>query len=211
MTWTRTAVIEYSRDDSRRAVIEIPGELNQPLILLEFEFSGYEINLPGELIQFIDIESIGRAVISRTQVIDSLQLIRLSAFQPYRLLFVPINQLPDTYTLSVWSNDDMNLFNPATVTVPARTATSNTAPATVAASTTSVSVLAANSNRKGGTIWNNTTGTALIAFHTAASTSAYSLQLVAGGYLNLDPNYIGPISAIWAASQTGNLLVSEFV
>lgn len=50
----------------------------------------------------------------------------------------------------------MPLFNPSPVTITPSTSGTAT-PTSVAASTSSVALLAANSNRKGTTIWNNST------------------------------------------------------
>lgn len=101
----------------------------------------------------------------------------------------------------------MPLNNPATVTV--NTPTSSTAtPSTVTASTTTITVLAANSNRKGGTVWNNSTAKLYIEFGATASTSAFTAILEAGGYYEIPFSYTGAISGIWLAAN-GNALVRE--
>ena len=101
----------------------------------------------------------------------------------------------------------MALFNPASVTVAESTSGTST-PTTVAASTTSVTILTANSNRKGATIWNDSTATLYLEFGATATTSAFTAKLLAGGYYEVPFNYTGVISGIWTAAN-GNALVRE--
>jgi hypothetical protein len=103
----------------------------------------------------------------------------------------------------------MALFNPASVTV--NQPTSNTsASSTIAAAITSNTILAANFNRKGATIWNNSTANLYIDFDSAASTSDYAVKIASGGYYELPFSYTGIISGIWDAVN-GNALVRELI
>ncbi|MEH1912747.1 hypothetical protein, partial [Nostoc sp.] len=70
----------------------------------------------------------------------------------------------------------MALFNPANVTVGESTSGTST-PTIVAANIASVTILAANSNRKGGTIWNDSTATLFIEFGATATNSAFTAKL----------------------------------
>lgn len=101
----------------------------------------------------------------------------------------------------------MALFNPASVTVTESTSGTST-PTTVASSATNATILAANSNRKGATIWNDSTATLFIEFGTTATTSAFTAKLYAGGYYEVPFHYTGVISGIWSAAN-GNALVRE--
>lgn len=101
----------------------------------------------------------------------------------------------------------MALYNPASVIVSPSIATTST-PSAVNASTTSVTILALNSNRKGATIWNNSTADLYIDFDSAASTSDFAVKLSAGGYFELPFDYTGVISGIWSAAN-GAALVRE--
>ncbi|MCC5635650.1 hypothetical protein LC593_07255 [Nostoc sp. CHAB 5844] len=101
----------------------------------------------------------------------------------------------------------MPLSNPPQVTV--NNSTSSTAtPTSVTSSTTNTTIVAANSNRKGGTIWNNSTAKLYIEFGVTASTSAFTAVLEAGGYYEIPFNYTGVISGVWA-SANGSALVRE--
>ncbi|MEH2287173.1 hypothetical protein [Nostoc sp.] len=101
----------------------------------------------------------------------------------------------------------MALYNPASVTVV--TPSSNTStPTSVDAATTSNIILAANSNRVGATIWNNSTANLYIEFGATTTTSAFVAKISPGGYYELPFRYIGVISGIWDAAN-GKALVRE--
>jgi hypothetical protein len=101
----------------------------------------------------------------------------------------------------------MALFNPAQITIPSSTSGTST-PTSVAANITSVMILAANSNRKGATIWNNGTANLFIEFGATATASAFVAKISAGGYFELPFCYTGIISGIWDVAN-GNALVRE--
>jgi hypothetical protein len=98
-------------------------------------------------------------------------------------------------------------------TMPVKNASSSTSVlSSVAASVTSVTVLAANASRLGATVFNDSTATLYLAFSaSAASTTAYTVQLAAGGYYEL-PNsglaYVGAMTGIWSAAN-GSARVTE--
>lgn len=87
----------------------------------------------------------------------------------------------------------------------------NNAPITsVAGSTVSVSILAANQERKGVNIFNDSSSAMYLAFAATASTSAYTVKIPAGGLYEM-PNptiYLGNLSAVWDTA-TGNARVTE--
>ena len=99
----------------------------------------------------------------------------------------------------------MPLNNPSAL--PATNSTTST-PATVAASTTSAVLLAANSARKGATIWNNSNNNLFIDLGPTASAATYSARLISGGYYELPFQYTGAISGIWDGTN-GNCFVRE--
>jgi hypothetical protein len=103
----------------------------------------------------------------------------------------------------------MALFNPAQVTVTTQTSSSAT-PSTVAASVTSGTIVAANSNRKGLTIWNDSTANLHIDFDASVSTTDYAVKIAAGGYYEMPFNYTGIISGIWDTAN-GNARVRELI
>ncbi|MCC5641097.1 hypothetical protein LC593_35810 [Nostoc sp. CHAB 5844] len=102
----------------------------------------------------------------------------------------------------------MALYNPPSVTVTTPTSSTST-PTTVAASVTSQTIAAINSNRKGLTIWNDSTATLYIDFDSAASATDFAVKISAGGYYEMPFDYTGVISGIWSAAN-GSALVREF-
>lgn len=82
---------------------------------------------------------------------------------------------------------------------------------TVALSTATATVLAANTNRKGAYVVNESTspGIALIALATAATLTAYSVPIAVGGFWEMPiPAYTGALSGI-TASTSATLRVTE--
>jgi hypothetical protein len=79
----------------------------------------------------------------------------------------------------------------------------------VAANAASVTLLAANTNRKGATIYNDSSAVLYLLLATGpASATANTLQIVGGGYYEVPYGYTGIIVGIWA-SATGNARVTE--
>lgn len=103
----------------------------------------------------------------------------------------------------------MALFNPASVTLTESTSGTST-PTTVVASISSTTILAANSNRKGMTLWNDSTATLYLEFGAIATASAFVAKISASGYYELPFHYTGVISGIWSAAN-GNAFVRELV
>ncbi len=77
-------------------------------------------------------------------------------------------------------------------------------------SITSQTLLTANSSRKGGSIYNDTTiGTAYVKLGTTASTSGFTFKLGPEAFYELPyPAYTGRIDAI-STLASGNLLITE--
>ena len=79
----------------------------------------------------------------------------------------------------------------------------------VAASVSDTLLLAANSSRKGGTVYNDSSAILYLSLGTvAASTSSYTLQCAAASYYEFPFGYIGEVRGIWAAAS-GNARVTE--
>lgn len=82
-------------------------------------------------------------------------------------------------------------------------------PTTVGSSNTNVVLLKANPARRGATVFNDSTAILyLLLADAAASTSKYTVQMVAGSYYEVPYNYAGPINGIWA-SVNGNARIVE--
>lgn len=80
----------------------------------------------------------------------------------------------------------------------------------VAASATTVSLLASNANRKGATLYNDSTAILYLKLGATASTTSYSVQMASNTYYEVPYGYIGAIDGIWALA-TGNARITEIV
>ncbi len=79
----------------------------------------------------------------------------------------------------------------------------------VAGNAGSVTLLAANTARKGATLFNDSTVTCYVLFASSgASTTAYNVQMPANSYYEVPFGYSGAIVGIWA-SATGSMRVNE--
>jgi hypothetical protein len=100
---------------------------------------------------------------------------------------------------------------PAPATVTSKTTPSGTgSPATVASSASSVTVLAANANRLGATVYNDSTQVLYLLLQTGgtATTSTYTIQMASQSYYEVPFAYNGALIGIWA-SANGNARVTE--
>lgn len=81
----------------------------------------------------------------------------------------------------------------------------------VASSATSVEILAANKDRNGFTLYNDSSAILyLLLSDGTASTSVYTTQVAAnGGFFEAPYNYRGAVNGIWATAN-GNARVTEF-
>jgi hypothetical protein len=84
---------------------------------------------------------------------------------------------------------------------------------TVASTTTATALIAANTSRKGVTIF-NTDGNALYVLlassGTPSATNANYVIPATTGYWEIPYGYTGPIRGAWAADGTGAALIGEF-
>lgn len=128
-----------------------------------------------------------------------------------------------TAVLMGWSEADGEMRTVAVDTngklATTATVSSGDAPATgtitsvndAAASTT---ILASNANRKGATVFNDSTSILYLALsNTTASTTVYSVQVPAGGYYELPVCdcgvYTGILVGIWSADASGAARITE--
>lgn len=96
----------------------------------------------------------------------------------------------------------VNSIGAELTTFPISPSTSTTATSTnVSANTSSVTLLAANTSRKGATIFNDSTVALYLKLGTSANPStSFTVLMVANAYYEVPFNYIGIISGIWTVS-----------
>lgn len=90
----------------------------------------------------------------------------------------------------------------------ARPATAVTS--TVASSASNVTLLSANSSRRGGTIYNESTADLYIKLGVTASLTDFTVRMIPGSYYETPYNYTGRIDGIWV-SANGNARITELV
>jgi len=78
----------------------------------------------------------------------------------------------------------------------------------VAGSASNVTLLAANSNRLGATIYNDSTAILYLKLGATASSSSHTVQMVSLAYFEVPYGYTGIIDGLWA-SATGNARITE--
>jgi hypothetical protein len=98
------------------------------------------------------------------------------------------------------------ITNAVTITPKSNAATLSN----VASSATNVTLLAANTNRKGAIIFNDSTANLFLKFGATASTSSFTAKLAAGASFTIgaDILYAGIIEGIWDAAN-GNARITE--
>jgi len=81
----------------------------------------------------------------------------------------------------------------------------------VASSASSVMLADANRNRRGLTIYNESTANLYVKCNATATTTDYTVKVLPGGYVNFrgNPIYVGRIDGIWSAAN-GAAQVTEF-
>lgn len=81
----------------------------------------------------------------------------------------------------------------------------------VASSATNVTLIAANTSRKGFTIYNDSTAILYVKFGATASATSFHVKMAAGDYYESPAgvNYTGIVDGIWDAAD-GNARIGEF-
>ena len=78
----------------------------------------------------------------------------------------------------------------------------------IAASNTNVTLLAANSNRIGATVYNDSNATLYLKLGATASTASYTVQMGSKTYYETPYGYTGQIDGIWLVAN-GNARMGE--
>jgi hypothetical protein len=82
----------------------------------------------------------------------------------------------------------------------------------IAPTASSVRLLDANTNRLGGTVYNDSDKILYLKLGTVASSTSYTIQIVPKGYFEIPYVYIGDLDGAWEAGVTGTgALVTEFM
>lgn len=77
-------------------------------------------------------------------------------------------------------------------------------------SASNVTLLAANANRLGASIFNDSTSNLFVKLGATASQTDFTVKIAGGGYYELPYHYTGRMDGIWSADSTGAARVTEF-
>jgi len=109
-----------------------------------------------------------------------------------------------------WRKSRIDAAGALSVTSQSGSVTGN-GPATVASAAADTLLLAANANRRGATVANDSTSVLYLSLGTnAASNTAYTVKLNAAGYYEVPFGYTGALRGIWA-SANGAARITEVV
>jgi hypothetical protein len=89
---------------------------------------------------------------------------------------------------------------------PARYAT----PANVAQTTSTGVLAAANANRKGLSIFNDTSATLYVLCGIGASATAFTIAMAAASYYEIPYGYTGDVTCLWSGSGSGAARITTF-
>lgn len=71
-------------------------------------------------------------------------------------------------------------------------------------------LLSANADRRGVAIFNDSTEALYVKFGTTASTTSFTVKILAGGFYEMpEPIYVGQIDGIWSANGSGAARITE--
>jgi hypothetical protein len=133
------------------------------------------------------------------------QVIRFTPIKyPYFLAFVPAKWLSN-YTLQFWRFKMPLYFDPS----GGMSSGSATQALVPASNNPAVDLLAANPNRKGFSIFNNSPGVLYIGYGVAPTTTAFAAKINSQVYFEAPINFTGVVKGLWS-NNNGNAQVTEF-
>jgi len=81
----------------------------------------------------------------------------------------------------------------------------------VADNAASVTLLAANLNRRGAAIYNDSSAILYLKCGAAASLTSFTVMMVPNAYFELPFGYVGIVDGIWASASGGAARITEFI
>lgn len=93
--------------------------------------------------------------------------------------------------------------------LPVKEYSGSSAVTSVADSASSVTILAANTSRRGATIYNDSTEILYLKLGATATTTDFTVKMVSDAYYEVPFGYVGIIDGIWAANAGGSARVTE--
>lgn len=140
-----------------------------------------------------------------------VQILKLAVSADGSAVVLPATQT-DGLLVNLGVNNDVTIGGTATISGSLDPITATTAVrSSVADSAINVTILASNVNRRGATIYNNSTVDLYLGLGTADVTNTdFTHKIAPGGYYEVPFNYTGAIEGLWASDpNTGAALVTE--
>ena len=115
----------------------------------------------------------------------------------------------ETTLAGVKAKTDLLTFTGTSLNVHTDDGSSSSAVTTVARNAASVTLLAANSSRKGATIYNDSGAFLYIKLGATAATSSFTVRVGSQSYYEVTGKYTGIIDGIWASGGGGDAKITE--
>ena len=109
--------------------------------------------------------------------------------------------------------DGSGVTQPVSIAATVATKEARASSASVASvndSATSVTLLASNANRLGCSFFNDSSSDLYLKCGTTASTTDFTVKVLAGGYFEMPYHYTGRVDGIWSSDSTGACRVTEY-
>lgn len=158
----------------------------------------------------IAVDAQGRLDFSSTITIGAVYGVDAVGVAPTQapVLVAPLDNTGDVGSFNTNAGGELKVHDASVVSEIANP--DNSAITTVAAAIVSTLVLAANTNRKGAVLYNNSSSVVNVSFSNVNAVTTPSIILAAYGSITLQSNdYTGQINAAWGTA-TGSMLVTEF-
>ncbi len=189
---------------------DIPGIYNNDSFIVEASvITDDAIKQCGSLHLYIDLPEVQKVrIFTKIILLNQPHLVRFENINSsFYLSFEKLKNIP-AITLKIYRIMGLTYF--PTLSVPVASTATKT---TVAATAISTTLLAANPDRKGFVIVNNTNKVLSIDYAASTSTTDFLQQIpqIAGGQASSfsESNYTGVISGIWASATSGGALIRE--
>lgn len=209
MDWTLIYDEDLALTDTSE--VEIADELESAYLLYSASANLASTRI-GTFLHWEAMGVPGDAVMARYPAMKGKNLLTIAngLESAYRLSFVPgpTRSAELSFSLKIW-RPTMPLFSRSSggsSVVPVSTAAAATA---VTAATETTTLLAANENRKGASVWNDSSATLYLEMGSTVSSSDYAVAMGAGDYFEVPYGYTGMITGVWTTA-TGRAMVREF-
>lgn len=204
-TYAWSGIIDFPSGQWER---KLPIPFNSGSLAIKVESAASDYRPLLYLIQSIRLTNLGQSIGDRAPCWKGLQIVHFPYFKPFHLIASRSKYLRSAtpIVLSVWEPTMPLLYS-----MPNGQQSSSAVSSEVQADKdNAATILAANPDRVGATIWNNSTARLYLDFDGSASSNGYAVRIDPGMGYELPFGYTGQISGIWSANN-GYAFVREFL